>query len=206
MDNFNCKTKLLGHGSPISEEAFAKAELISGHFGVEPLNYSKKSFCVIRDPNELTFSYIKNISYKLKINIPFEELINLYLTTKEFSSSVTNLITKSLTGKVDISEYNNYYSNQTIMVDNCWFLKNPLKNYENIISFIEDNNIKVYLYESKDLYKDIFSYINLNNINIDNYHKVNHTEKEFDYLYDKYFDRINELNYLDKSIYDYFKK
>jgi len=205
-NKFNNESKILGHGHIIGDEDFKNSTLISGHFGIEPLRYAKKTFSVIREPNELTFSYIKHIHARLKMTIPFEELLNIYLSPSEFSFAVTNLITKSLTGTVDIKEYNKHYSSQIIMVDNCWFLKDHLTDYEDVISFIEDKNIKIYIYESQNIYNDIFSDNQIDDIDLSLHKAVNNTAKSFDFLYDKYFDRINELNDIDRKVYDYFKR
>lgn len=205
-DRSNIQTKIVGHGHILGDREFANAEFISGHFGVEPLKYAKKAFSIIRDPNKLTFSYIKHIHARLKMTIPFEELLNIYLSPSEFSFAVTNLITKSLTGTVDIEEYNKHYSSQIIMVDNCWFLKDHLTDHDDVISFIEDKNIKIYIYESQNVYSNILSDNQINNIDMDDRKAVNNTAKTFDYLYDKYFDKINELNDIDRKVYDYFKR
>lgn len=205
-DKSNIQTKIVGHGHVLEDREFANAEFISGHFGVEPLKYAKKAFSIIRDPNKLTFSYIKHIHARLKMTIPFEELLNIYLSPSEFSFAVTNLITKSLTGTVDIEEYNKHYSSQIIMVDNCWFLKDHLTDHDDVISFIEDKNIKIYIYESQNVYSNILSDNQIDNINVDERKAVNNTAKTFDYLYDKYFDKINELNDIDRKVYDYFKR
>jgi hypothetical protein len=205
-DRLNSEAKVLGHGHLLEEGSFANAEFVSGHFGVEPLKYSQKAFSIIRDPNKLTFSYIKHIHARLKMTIPFEELLNIYLSPSEFSFAVSNLITKSLTGTVDIEEYNKYYTNQIIMVDNCWFLKDHLTDHEDVISFIKDKNIKIYIYESENVYSNILSDNQIDNTDVSGHKAVNNTAKTFDNLYNKYFDKIKELNNLDIAVYEYFNR
>lgn len=204
-DRFNMKNKIVGHGQVLEDAEYVNAEFISGHFGIEPLRYAKKAFSIIRDPNKLTFSYIKHIHARLKMTVPFEELLNIYLTPSEFSFAVTNLITKSLTGTVDIEEYNKHYSSQIIMVDNCWFLKDHLTDHDDVISFIKDYNIKIYIYESQNVYSSILSDNQIDNIDVNDRKAVNNTSKSFDHLYDKYLDRINELNDIDGKVYAHFK-
>lgn len=205
-DRLNSEAMILGHGRPLKEQNFANAKFVSGHFGVEPLKYCQKAFSVIRDPNKLTFSYIKHIHARLKMTIPFEELLNIYLSPSEFSFAVSNLITKFLTGTVDIEEYDKYYSNQIIMVDNCWFLKDHLTDHEDVISFIENKNIKIYIYESKNVYNSILSDNLIDNTDVSANKIVNNTAKTFDDLYNKYFNKIKELNNLDIAVYEHFNR
>ena len=196
-----------GYKKVIEHEDFINKQFISGHFGAGPLEYCEKAFAVIRDPNELTFSWIEHIAATGKRNIPFEKLLDMYLSPSEFNYPVSNMLSKYLTGVMDVAEYNkNYNPNLITAVDNCFFLKNYITDYEDVISFIEDKNINIYIYGSKDIYKNIFFDYNVGDINFDEYRIVNESPTEYNYLYDKYFDRINELNDLDRPVYEYFNR
>jgi len=55
------------------------------------------------------------------------------------------------------------------------------------------------------MYKNIFFDYNIDSISIDDSKVVNESSAEYNYLYHKYFDIINELNHLDIPVYEYFK-
>lgn len=199
----NC---FLGHKKILEREDFVNKQFISGHFATLPLEYCEKAFAVIRDPNELTFSWIKHISKWGKPDIPFEEMLEMYLLPSKLNYSCTNLISKYVTGVIDVVEYNKHYDDQFITImDNCSFIKDYVTDYEDVISFIENKNINIYIYGSKNMYRNIFSDYNIDNINIDDSKVVNESTTEYNYLYHKYFNIINELNYLDIPVYKYFK-
>lgn len=196
----------LGHKKILERNDFINKQFISGHFARWPLEYCEKAFAVIRDPNELTFSWIKHIAKWGKPDISFEKLLEMYLLSPKLNYACTNLISKYLTGIIDVVEYNKHYNpNLVITIDNCFFIKDYITNYKDVISFIENKNINIYIYGSKNMYRNIFSDYNIDNINIDEFKIVNESSTEYNYLYDKYFVIINELNYLDIPVYKYFK-
>lgn len=204
-NSFSYSSCFLGHKKILEREDFVNKQFISGHFATLPLEYCEKAFAVIRDPNELTFSWIKLMA-KAKPDIPFEELLEMYLLPSQLNYACTNLISKYVTGVIDVVEYNkNYNPNLITVIDNCFFIKDYITDYEDVISFIENKKINIYIYGSKNMYKNIFFDYNIDSTSIDDSKVVNESSAEYNYLYHKYFDIISELNYLDIPVYEYFK-
>lgn len=87
------------------------------------------------------------------------------------------------------------------MANHSWCLKNNELSYKNALSIIQKNNIKIFIYNSENLYSNILNFINVNDNNILN-NKINESFKENNNLFEKYFHVIKNANYEDNRLYE----
>ena len=166
LNNSNYSKVVSGHYREIAESDFIDADFISGHYGVNPLAVSSKNFSVVRDPCELTFSYIKYLSSAESGQPLPEDHVKKYLYEDSLRESVTNVMSKFLTRRVNFYLYNLNLNDLLGMANSTWHLEDQPYSVEKVLKSISDNNIKLFFYESKTLYTDIETYLNLEVKNI----------------------------------------
>lgn len=193
-----------GHRRKITEADFSSADLISGHYGSTPFKFSNTIFTVVREPTELSFSYIKYLSPLSDIGLFNEELLKRYLYEEKLRLAVTNVISKSICLSTDLDRYNANIDNHLYMAHNSWCLEDKKYNADSALSSITDNDIKVFLYGHESLYSDIASFLDVEitetplvriNASID-------IEKD---LYYRYYDELMLANAVDVDLYERLK-
>ena len=193
-------SKVVGHRRTLSASAFEKADLISGHYGITPCRYVDKTFTVIRDPNELTFSYIKYISL---VKGPYafnEDHLKKYLYEDSLRNSVTNVLSSFLSRDLDIFKYNSRIGNLPYLANNSWHLRPSEISVESAVQSIENYNIKLFFYGNENLTDAIAEYLDIpaNHIPRD---KINISPYDVGNLYKKYFSEIEKANNIDNDLY-----
>jgi hypothetical protein len=191
---------VIRHNNPLVAEEFKTADFISGHYGLNPCNYVDKVFTVLRDPNEITFSYIKFITLvrdQPKFN---EDYLKKYLYEESLRKSVTNVMTNFLSFEVDIEKYNKVLIDHIKRVNNSWFLKLEDPSSETAIKNISDKNITTFMYDSPTLYDDIARFVGAESFDY-SIDKVHESPIGNDHLFEKYFDELSEANKEDIKLY-----
>lgn len=189
-----------GHYRTISNNEFQKASFISGHYGLNPCSFVDKTFTVLRDPNELTFSYIKYLLLGSGYSYVKEDLLKKYLYEEKKRVSVTNVITKFLSSNIDIDKYNKNIDNHLNMAYNLWYLDVKRVSVEAAMEQIESKNISVFFYGSNRLYEDISAFFN---IKLKSFlgARINQSFQDTSGLYEKYFEEISLANSVDLELY-----
>lgn len=190
-----------GHYRTVSESDFAKAKTISGHYGLSPCPYADKTFAIVRRPEHLTFSYIKYLSLFNGSNAFTEDHLKRYLNEDKLRDSVTNVISKFLSLKLDLNLYNKNIKDLLQMANNSWYLEKLKYSDQTAIDSIKRNNIKIFHYESESLYKDLAQFLSISedSFAVD---KINASPADRSDLYNKYYNDIINLNSTDNQLYE----
>jgi hypothetical protein len=154
----------------------------------------------LRDPNELTYSYIKYLTFVTNNTVANEQNLIKYLNDKNLSDSVTNVISKFLTFDTNIEKYNSNIHDHITMANNSWFLKQGSLSKEHVLSSILKNNVKIFYFDDKDLYQNIGNFLNID-LRASRIENLNVSIDEDSHLYEKYFDKISSLNNIDNSVF-----
>jgi hypothetical protein len=201
LNNSSYNKIVSGHHKKIAESDFIEANFISGHYGINPLAFSSKNFSVVRDPCELTFSYIKYL-YGAESGQPLpEDHVKRYLYEDGLRESVTNVMSKFLTQRVNFYLYNLNLHDLLAMANSTWHLEGEPYSVEKVLKSISDNNIKLFSYQSKTLYADIAVYLNLEVKNTPT-ERLNKSIVDIHGLYEKYIDEISKANSIDLDLYN----
>jgi hypothetical protein len=199
LPNFNGDS-VVGHYRTISNEDFKKANFISGHYGLNPCEFVDKTFTVLRNPNELTFSYIKYLSIvsgKYEFN---EDFLKQYLYEDNLRFAVTNVNIKFLSASVNIHKYNKNINDLMNMANSLWYLEVEELSVKNAINQIKNNNISIFFYDSEKIYENIYGMLGIESGPTDQY-RVNQSFVDTKGLYEKYFDEISMANKIDLDFY-----
>lgn len=190
-----------GHYRTVSESDFAKAKTISGHYGLSPCPYADKTFAIVRRPEHLTFSYIKYLSLFNGLNAFTEDHLKRYLNEDKLRDSVTNVVSKFLSLRLDLNLYNKNIMDLLHMANNSWYLEDVEYSDQTAIESIRENNIKIFHYESESLYKDLTQFLG---ISVDSaaVNKINVSPEDKSDLYSKYYNDIITLNSSDNKLYE----
>lgn len=200
LTNMQAGSKVVGHRRTLSIDAFRKADLISGHYGVTPCDYVDRTFTVIRDPNELTFSYIKYISLVQGPNAFTEDHLRKYLYEETLRESVTNVMSSFLSRRLDLSNYNSRIGNLPHLANNSWSLEPLEYSVDSALASIEKYNIKLFFYGTHDLTGVIAEYLGVSATSIPR-DKINRSPSDVTNLYERYFSEIKEANNIDNDLY-----
>lgn len=206
IKNQNPESKIVsGHKNQISISDLDSANFISGHYGTLPIKRSDKTFTIIREPIERTFSCLKYIWSHFYSSMSMYDFFEFYLSDQKLSESVSNQQSKFLTGPVEINKYNDNIKNLKNMVESNWFIESNVKSVSDVISSIYLNNIEVFDYSNKKLYLEISKVIGIN-YNKDIFeNKLNISPFMVKDIYLEYYDKVANLNYLDLELYEHFK-
>jgi hypothetical protein len=194
-----------GHKNKILLSDFESANFISGHYGTSPIGYSQKTFAIIREPIERTFSCLKYIWSHFYSDISMSDFFELYLSDEKLSQSVSNQQSKFLTGPLDIDKYNKNIQNLKDTVESNWFIQSNPKSFNEIISSIDMNNIQIFDYSRDDTYSEISKIIGLDYNKMLFENKINVSPFMIKDMYSIHYDKIVKLNNLDLELYEYFK-
>jgi len=198
---------LSGHDFEIKEEDFKNKDYIIGHYGLTPIPYSKKTFSILRNPAQRSFSYMKYVWEWHYADRPIEEVFNFFLTDKNFREALSNQQSKFLTQSTNLEEYNNNIDDMNKHVMSGWSLIHKDIDKNSVLDSIIKNNIEVLFFEDKDLYKKVFDILKLGSTeNIDFYKKTNESKNFEPELYEKYHNELCEINILDIEVYNILKE
>lgn len=191
---------VVGHYRKIISSDLLKSDFVSGHYGATPYDTSRKIFTVVRDPNELTFSYIKYLSGFSGKDSFNESFLQRYLYESDLRQSVTNVLSKFLCLPLDLDRYNLNIDNHLYMAHNSWCLEDGRYSSDLAIENIKTYNIKIFRHGSVDLVGSIADYLNLK-VDSNNTEKVNKSTEAGSDLYEKYYSEINQANDVDIDLY-----
>jgi hypothetical protein len=203
----NQKTFLSTHKVNIELQEFKNKDYISGHYGLTPTPYASKTFTILRDPVERSFSYMKYIWEHFYNYMSIDEAFMFFLTNKNFINVLSNQQSYFLTSDIDIDEYNKNTNRIEKHVSSNWYLITKKISKDSVVESINKNNIPVLFFEDPDLYKKVFSIYGLNNNDTIGYNKKANESVETDLeLYNKYYDKIYEINEIDIEVYNTLKE
>ena len=203
----NNKKILSGHDFKINIDDFSKKDYICGHYALTPLSYSEKTFTILRDPIERSFSYMKyiwNHSYRY---MSMDTAFDFFLKKENLREQLSNQQSNFLTATLDIEKYNERtYDTKTHHL-NGWSLITKDINKDSVIKSVIDNNIEILFFDDSDLYKKVFNIFKLKDFDhIDFSKKVNESPKADIEFYKKWYDTIYKINEVDIEVYNFLKK
>lgn len=194
-----------GHKEKLYRTDMMNADFISGHYGTLPIEYSNKTFAILREPIDRTFSCLKYIWSHFYSDMEIHDFFDLYLSNEKLLESVSNQQSKFLTGSVDLDGYNSNIENLKNMVESNWFVQSNPKSINDVISSIDENNIHIFNYSSTKLYSEISKVIGIDYDAKIFETKVNRSPFIVNDLYSLYYEKIAKLNKLDLELYEHFK-
>lgn len=190
-----------GHYRTLSNLEFSKAKAISGHYGLSPCSFASKIFTIIRNPNDLTFSYIKYLSLFDGPESFTEDHLKKYLYEEDLRDSVTNVLSKFLSLELDMDSYNKNIHDLLHMANRSWYLQDIDYSVESAIQSVDRHSIKIFKYESELLHRDLAEFIE---VPIERFPlaKINASPRDESDLYSKYYNEISEANRIDTLLYE----
>jgi len=201
LDSGKYINPVVGHYRTISKSAFLDSDFISGHYGATPFSYATSVFTVIRDPVDLTYSYIKYLSGMYGPNSFNEEFLKKYLYEDKLRESVSDTLTKFICLPTDIEKYNKNIDNHLYMAHNTWCLE-PFAYSANLaLSAIKTNKITIFSYGQPDLIKQILEFAGVETTNIEQ-KKINASIVYEDKLFESYYDQLKLANSIDVHLYE----
>lgn len=198
----------ISNRTEIKVDKIKSSKFVGGHFGLMPLDYMDNPdvFCLLRDPVERfisNFKYIASMTFNIKD--ANEELENwLYGEQADIQSNVQS---KFLTGKMNLSKFN---QSPTIFINsskNNWFIED----YNLDLNVIEDNlnKFNFYTMENYNMFKKDLNYKLTKNFNFTTFKNNDKANSSLDInikFNKKHIDKIKELNYLDIEVYNYVRE
>ncbi len=201
------KKLLSGHFFKIDIEDLKSQDYISGHYALTPVPHVLKTFTIIRNPVERTFSYMKYIWEHFYNYMTIEDSFNFFLNNQNYKKVLSNQQSQFLTQEINVDNYNKKIIDLRDMVYSGWTLDSKNITKESVIESVTRNNIEVLLYDDKDLYKKVFSIFEIENVNTLEFDKKINQSVEIDQdFYNKYYEQIYKMNEVDIEVYNFFKE
>lgn len=199
----NNKKLLSGHNFEIAKEDFNTHDYIVGHYGLSPVPHALNTFTIIRDPIERSFSYLKYVWKAFYSNSSIIQAFEYFLTNEKIVNVISNQQSKFLTCEIDLKEYNKNTKNILNHFLSGWSLMVKQVETNLVIESINKNNIDILFFEDEKLYEKVFNIFQLENKEYIDYSKKINQSVEIDTkLYDRYYDRILEINKIDIEVYN----
>ncbi len=199
----NNKKLLSGHNFEISIEDFKTHDYITGHYGLSPVPYALNTFTIVRDPIERSFSYMKYVWKALYSNLSITDAFEYFLTNEKIVSVISNQQSKFLTCEIDMQTYNKNTKNMSDHFLSGWSLIDKKVEPDLVIESINENNVDVLFFEDEKLYEKVFNIFQLENKeDIDYSKKINQSVETDTNFYDRYYDRVLEINKIDMEVYN----
>lgn len=195
INSFQDSNNFVGHTQEIPV-FFRGFDNVSGHFANNPIHDIDKTFAVVRNPIELTFSYIQYMRDSFYPNLTFDEVFNKY-KQENILDNFANINIKFLTGFIKVNNYNRDISDLRVMAESCWHVNVYCHSVEEAISHIEQNNIKIFKYEDPYKYNKI-SNLYGKNLAGARINESSHLDKE---VFERLYDEVANLNNLDLELY-----
>jgi hypothetical protein len=196
IKSFQDSNNFVGHKQAMPE-SFKTFDNISGHFANNPVKEADLTFAVIRNPVNLTFSYIQYMRDKFYPILTFDELFSKY-EKEDKLKSFTNINTKFLTGFINVVKYNKTINDLKKLAENCWETENYVSTAAFAKKHLDNSDIKILRYEDHDLYKNISDIYERNIAE----GVVNESSEIDSATVKKYVNIISELNWLDLELYE----
>jgi hypothetical protein len=199
----NNKKLLSGHNFEISLKDFDTQDYITGHYGTTPISHTSKTFTILRDPAERSFSYMKYVWQAFYRHLTIEDTFEYFLNDKKIIDVISNQQSKFLTSDIDLELYNKNTKNIVNHFLSGWALIDKNIDAESVLKSINKNNIDVLFFDDEKLYEKVFSIFELENKDsIDYSKKINQSIEIDTNFYNKYYDRILEINKIDIEVYN----
>lgn len=193
-----------GHKHPIYIDELSSADYMCGHYANTPVEFADKTFTILREPIERTFSYIKGMASVFYSYMPLDDVFTLFLNNNITSKNIANQHSKFFSGHLNLDMYNKYVHNQREMILRGWTLRDYKTTSQDVIKHLQDNNIEVFQYSDPLLYDKVFKMLDIDKPqNMDTH--INASQKISQELYDKYRNQIEDLNSVDIELYEYFR-
>jgi hypothetical protein len=195
-----------GHSDKIVLKNFETQDYITGHYGLTPVPYARKTFAILRDPVDRSFSYMKYIWQGHYSDKSIEDAFEFFLTDQKLQSALSNQHCKFLTSKIDVENYNKNIDDMKKHVESDWSLISKNIDRESVVKSIDENKIKILFFEDKDLHKKVFDIFELESTEHINFHEKRNSSITVDSkIYRKYYERICEINKNDIELYNFLK-
>ena len=201
LDSGKYKNPVVGHYRTISKNDFLNSDFISGHYGATPFESAASIFTVIRNPIDLTFSYIKYISGVYGPSAFNEELLKKYLYEEHLRASVTDVLTRFICLSTDLEKYNQNINNHLYMAHNTWCLKPSTYSVDLALNVIETKKIAIFSHEQPDLINQILKFAGAETTNIEQ-KRINASIVDKEGLLESYYDELKLANNIDVALYE----
>lgn len=199
----NNKKLLSGHNFEISLKDFDTQDYITGHYGITPISHTLKTFTILRDPAERSFSYMKYVWQAFYRHLTIEETFEYFLNDKNIIDAISNQQSKFLTSDIDLELYNKNTTNIVNHFLSGWSLIDKDIDTDSVLKSINKNDIEVLFFDDEKLYEKVFNIFKLENKDSVDYSKKINQSVEIDTnFYNKYYDRILEINKIDIEVYN----
>lgn len=178
-------------------KTFSGFDHVSGHFATTPIKDTDHNFAVVRDPVDLTFSYINYMRDVFYSEKSFDYVFTNYLSSGKISNFVDTNI-KFLTGTVDIDLYNKGLLNIKDTAENGWYVSDFCTNVESAVAAIEKNRTELIFFEDPDRHARVCKIYKADVAD----RKINESSSIERSTYDKHYETVAELNKLDILLYE----
>lgn len=192
------ENNFLGHTEKIPK-SFIGFKNVSGHFATTPIKDMDNNFSVIRNPIDLTISYINYMRDCFYESISLPDLLEKYILEKTIMNFV-DINCKFLTGHMDIDLYNKNLSDLKIVAESGWYIEGYSLDKNTCIDIINNNETNILIFEDIDLYSKVSNLYNTSHSGIKT-NASSHFEQE---EIDPYIDMLTELNSADIDLYNHF--
>jgi hypothetical protein len=201
LDSGKYINPVVGHYRTISKSDFLDSDFISGHYGATPFDHATSVFTIIRNPVDLTYSYIKYLSGMYGPDFFNEDFLKKYLYEDNLRESVSNALTKFICLSTDIERYNKNIDNHLYMAHNTWCLEPSTYNADLALSAVETNKITIFSHEQPDLIKQILEFAGVET-RVINQEKLNASIVDKEELFESYYDELKLANNIDVDLYE----
>lgn len=199
MINQSSGKNFLGHKNPLPD-SFKNFDNVSGHFATSPVKETDVNFSIMRNPIDLSLSYIKYMHDRFYAQETFDELFNHYVDTNKIEH-FCNINMKFLTGRINKDKYNQNFHDLRNVAESGWYIEDYSNNVSQSIDIINNNKTQVFIFGDKSIYNTISSLygISYNNVIINQSSKIDVLDSY------KYRSKLYKMNLLDLELYDFFE-
>lgn len=192
------ENNFLGHTEPLPK-SFKTFSNVSGHFATTPIKDLDINFAIIRNPVDLTLSYINYMRDNFYSDLSLFDLINIYIKNEVIENFV-NINSKFLTGSINIDKYNQNVSDLKVVAESGWYIEKYSGSKNASVEIIQNNKTKILIFEDPEVYSKASSIYNIDN---------NETRVNSSSLFDleeifSHIELLTELNSMDIDLYNHF--
>lgn len=195
----NDQNNFLGHTQKLPE-SFEGFENVSGHFATTPISELDKSFAIIRQPVDLTVSYITYMRDSFYPESTFDEIISFYIKTGLIENFI-NINLKFLTGTINKEKYNTNIENLRVVAESGWYVENYSLDLEAAKKIIKSNSTELIDFKDDKKHQAVAAMYGKSYENV----ILNNSYKRTGDNFKKYYDYLAELNEKDIDFYENHK-